>query len=345
MELTKTLRSRTFSWLALFILLALVPVIFTKPYFHTLATYILLYAVIVMGFTLMHGYAGQLNLAVVAFFGIGGYVAAGLTTRFFDFPFLVAVIVAVLATGTLGYLIGFSMLRLKGFYFVIATLAFGEIYIILAVQLDKLTGGPDGYSGLPKPSIAGFTFDTTTSMFYFMLVTFIICFIVAQNVVNSRVGRALQSIKGSELAAIACGVSMVRYKTIIFAISAAYAGLAGAILVHWLRYISPEVFVFYMVIEIIAMHVVGGVASIGGALVGAGVLRIVPEFVKAYPEYYFVLYGAIMILTMVFMPRGLWPSIVDAIRYRRNPLEIPELYRRRKRRATEGQDRGMRGEV
>jgi len=326
MSIKEILKGKALTWVFVLIVLSFVP-IFAGRYIVVLGNNILIYAIIIVGFNLIFGYVGQCSFAANAFFGIGAYVAAGLTTRFYDFPFIVGMISATVATGLVGYLIGFPCLKVKGFYLAMVTLAFAEICSILFVQLRGLTGGADGYSGLPSASIAGYSFDTPVSFYYFILVLFIICAVAAQNLIDSKIGRAMRSMQVSELGAIAAGVKIAKYKTMAFAIHAAYAGLAGACFVHYSHFVSPELFNLMMAIEVLVMSMVGGVTSIGGALIGAAVLRIVPELGILPYQWYFVIYGLIIMLVMIFLPKGLLPGILEVIRYRRNPLRLPEQFR------------------
>lgn len=322
-------RNKTAIWIALLILLSVLPLL-AGNYLIVLITNILIYAIIIVGFNILFGYVGQCSFAANAFFGIGAYVAAGLTTRFCNLPFLVGMTAAIVVTGFIGYLLGIPCLKVKGFYLALTTLAFAEICSILFVQLRTLTGGADGYSGLPAAGLAGYSFDTTNSFYYFILVLFILCAIVAQNLVDSRIGRAMRSMQVSELGAIASGVDIAKYKTMAFAIHAAYAGLAGACFAHYVHFVSAELFSMTMAIEVLVMSMVGGVASIGGALIGAAVLRIVPELGIIPQQWYFVIYGLIIMLVMIFLPKGLLPGIIEVVRYRRNPLRIPEQFRLRR---------------
>lgn len=320
------LRNKTIIWITVLILLSVLPLL-AGNYLVALVTNILIYAIIVVGFNILFGYVGQCSFAANAFFGIGAYVAAGLTTRFCNLPFIVGMIAATVVTGFIGYLLGIPCLKVKGFYLALATLAFAEICSILFVQLRTLTGGADGYSGLPSASIAGYSFDTSGSFYYFILVLFIFSAIIAQNLVDSRIGRAMRSMQVSELGAIASGVDIAKYKTMAFAVHAAYAGLAGACFVHYVHFVSPELFRMEMAIEVLVMSMVGGVASIGGALIGVAVLKIVPELGIMPQQWYFVIYGLIIMLVMIFLPKGLLPGIIDVVLYRRNPLRIPEQFR------------------
>lgn len=278
-----------------------------------------IYACAVIGLNLLVGYAGQISLGHAAFFGVGAYTTAILCTRFSWFPTWLGVIAGGVLAGLIGWLVGVPVLRLKGHYLAMATLGLGEIAFILFTELKGLTGGTQGILDIPSLSIFGFAFDTDIRMFYIVWAIVLVMMLLSINIVRSRVGRALRALHSSETAADAMGVNTGRYKTQVFVLSAFFAGVGGALLAHFLNYIDPASFTFTVSILFITMVVIGGMGNIWGALVGVIVLTFlspviqampywipgIPEGLSNFSNYSLVVYGLLLILFMMFMPRGI----------------------------------------
>ncbi|MCG8347951.1 MAG: branched-chain amino acid ABC transporter permease [Chloroflexales bacterium] len=280
----------------------------------------LIFGIVAIGLNLLIGYAGQFSLGHAGFLAIGAYTSAILTERF-GWPFLAAFAAAGLLTGVVGFLLGLPALRLSGPYLAVVTLGFGLAIPQLVVWQGDLTGGSSGIHGMAPATIPSWydpvvglyliVFDSEVKFYYFILATLVVLTVVAVNVVNSHTGRAFIAIRDSELAALAMGVNLMRYKTTAFALSAFYAGIAGSLYAHLIRGISPENFTIYLSIEFLAMIVLGGLGSIRGALIGAFVLTALQHTLTRLPvisefqNLYIVVFGAILILTVMFFPRGI----------------------------------------
>jgi branched-chain amino acid transport system permease protein len=257
------------------------------------------------------GYTGQVSLGQAAFYGLGAYFSAVLSKTYSVNPWL-AMLIAAAATGFFAYVIGFPIFRLRGNYLAMATLGLGLIMWILFRQLSQITGGPDGMAGIPYLSIGGFVFDTSFKRYFLVWFFCLATLLISQNIVRSRSGRALRAIHGSEAAAESIGINATHFKVKIFVLSAVYASLAGSLLVHHLRFVSPQSFDFLASVRFVVMAVIGGLASIWGAIFGAGTTRILSdELLLGFGEWDVVIYGAILIVVMIFMPEGLFVKLQE----------------------------------
>lgn len=289
--------------------------------------------IVVVGLNLLMGYAGQISLGHAALYGLGAYVSAILTTlaiRHDILPSLsrtwwwawLAILVGIAITGSFAYLIGKPILRLKGNYLAMATLGMGFVLFTIYREGEQITGGSDGISGIPRLSI-GPNFEIWPMERYYFLVwgVAILVIVIALNIVNSRVGRALRSIHGSEEAASVFGVDTIRSKLQIFVVSAMIAALAGSLYAHFQALVSPKPFDFVASVGLVSMAAVGGLASIWGAPFGVAFIFIIREVLRsrmhmllrgAGGEHELIAYGIILVLIMIFIPQGLARGISDA---------------------------------
>jgi branched-chain amino acid transport system permease protein len=283
-------------------------------YILYLVSLALIYAIVAIGLGILIGHTGQISLGHAGFFAIGAYASALLTLRL-GLPFVVALLVAGSLSAAIGFLLGLPALRLSGPYLAVATLGFGLTIPQLVVWQGAWTGGSSGLHGLPLASLplGAFTIVLRTDQDYYYLVAavLILLTIFARNVVTSHTGRAFVAIRDSEIAARAMGVDLVRYKTTAFALSALYAGIAGALYAHLLHGISPEDFTVLLSVDFLTMIVLGGLGSVGGALSGALLLTFLQNALTRLPivhdfkNLYIVVLGVILILSIAFLPRGL----------------------------------------
>jgi len=276
---------------------------------------------ITMGLSLLMGYAGQISLGHAAFFGLGAYSSGVLTTQYSFHP-LGAFGVGILITALIAFLVGKPTLRLKGHYMAVATLGFGEIIFIVFNELSMLTGGPSGLSGIPLLAFGGFIIEG--SAFLYLVWALVVCLLVfSLNVINSRVGRALRAVHGSELAASAMGVDASRYKLGVFVLSAVYGSMAGSLYAHFITFISPTSFNLMFSILLLMMVVVGGSETIWGALLGAAVLTLLPEYLRGLEDFEVLAYGAILVLVLLFMPQGILIGSRKLFEKKRTKLASP----------------------
>ena len=293
--------------LALFVLL--LPLALRNSYYYDVAILAALNAIVCVGLNLLIGYAGQISLGHAGFFGLGAYASAILTARY-GWPAAAAMPAAIVAVATLGYLVGRPILRLRGHYLAMATLGMGIIISIVIITEDRLTGGPDGMQVLPL-AVAGITLAGERTWYWVVGAMLLVAVWLAQNLVESPHGRALRALHGSEIGAQVSGIDSARHKVRVFVISAVYAAFAGSLAAHYAGFITPGKVTFFHSIELVTMVVFGGMASTFGAVVGAAVLTALPQALTLFREYEMPAFGAVMMLTMIFMPRGLVPTLAE----------------------------------
>jgi branched-chain amino acid transport system permease protein len=274
-----------------------------NQYFISLLVFLGINGIITMGLSLLMGYAGQISLGHAAFYGIGAYSSGVLTTKYSVHP-VGAFFVGIFLSALIAWLVGKPTLRLKGHYMAVATLGFGEILFIVFNELSPLTGGPSGLSGIPPLTIFGTPVEGATYL-YLVWGLVILLLIFSLNVINSRVGRALRAVHGNELAANTMGVDASRYKVQVFVLSAIYASMAGSFYAHFVTFISPSSFSLMFSILLLMMVVVGGAGTIWGALLGAGVLTLLPEYLRGLEDFEVLAYGAILMIVLLYMPQGI----------------------------------------
>jgi branched-chain amino acid transport system permease protein len=298
---------RTGGMAALIAVVAALPLVLTNNYFYEVAILVALNAIVCVGLNLLIGYAGQISLGHAGFFGLGAYGSAILTARF-GWPSLAALATAIAAAAFLAYLIGRPILRLRGHYLAMATLGMGVIAAIVVATEDRLTGGPDG---MPVPPLGVFGAQLSgEATWYWVVVALLVAAVwLSLNLIGSPAGRALRALSGSEVAAEVVGIDSARQKVRVFVISAVYAAAAGSLTAYYSGFITPSKVSFFHSIELVTMVVFGGMASTFGAVVGAAVLTTLPQLLTAVKEYEMMALGAIMMGTMIFMPRGLVPTL------------------------------------
>lgn len=304
---------RYFTYIVLITLILLIPRFITSTYYLSILIFVGLHSIIAMGLTLLMGYAGQISLGHASFYGLGAYIS-GILSVTYKFPPVVSLVVSMIITGVIACCIGIPILKLKGNFLAMGTLGLGIIINMIFVNWVSMTGGPSGLTSIPYLKIAGYTFDRDYRVYLIVWITTIVIFMLSTNIVNSRVGRALRSIHGSEIAANSMGVNPARYKVQIFVISAVYAALAGGLYAYYLTFISPQPFDFKFSIELVVMVVIGGMASLWGATIGALTVTILTEILRAVipkflshasGEYEIIFFGIILIIVMIFAPEGL----------------------------------------
>ncbi|MBI2954076.1 MAG: branched-chain amino acid ABC transporter permease [Chloroflexi bacterium] len=307
---------------ALFVVIGVLPFVFTSSYHISVMIFIGIHAMLAIGLCLLMGYAGQVSLGHAAFFGLGAYASGILTASYHVDPWL-AMGLAAIFTGLVAFIIGKPLFRLKGNNLAMGTLGFGIIVYIMLVEMTDLTGGPSGLRGVPSLSIFGFTFDKDIKYFYLVWALALLFLILSLNIVNSRVGRALRSIHGSEIAAEMLGVDTNKYKIQILIVSAVYASVAGSLYAHYVTFLSPPPFGFKLSIEVLVMVVIGGLSSVYGAIFGAAATTLLSETLRgtvpkllsgAGGEYEIVVFGVILMVVMIFMPTGLTSGTLNLVR-------------------------------
>lgn len=298
------------SAVALAVVLALIfPHLGFKTYYLHIAVLSLLNILLALGLNLIAGYAGQLSLAQAAFFGIGAYVSALLMLNF-QLSFWLATPIAALCSALAAILIGVPTLRLKGPYFVIATMGFGEIVRQIFLNWQTVTRGPNGLTGIPAPNpiSLGFvtlTFESRIENYYLILVVLLLVLVLYYNLVQSRIGRALRAIRNDYIATQVMGIHVAFYRIFAFASGAALSGLTGALYAGYIRFVSPDTFTTGESINILIMMVIGGMGTIIGPIIGAVFITYLLETMRVFAEYRLVIYGLLMFLVILYMPQGI----------------------------------------
>jgi branched-chain amino acid transport system permease protein len=291
-----------------------------NDYYLTLINFIGIHTLLVVGLNLLMGYAGQISLGHAAFFGLGAYTSGILTATYGVNPWL-AMLAGLLVCGITAFLIGVPALKLRGYYLAMATLGFGIIVYIFLNEAQALTGGPSGLAGIPALSVFGVKLDTPKRLYLLIWPVLGGILALSANLVSSRTGRALKALHDGEAAAQSLGVNTSRLKLKIFVWSALYASLAGSFYAHTLNFIAPSSFGFMFSIKLVTMVVLGGMASIWGSLLGAAVLTVLPEILTMFHDYESIIFGAILMVVMIFLPRGLVRGIMDLWEFRRYKKE------------------------
>jgi branched-chain amino acid transport system permease protein len=309
---------------------AALPLLFPKNYFVTVVGVTAGFNVILaVSLNLLIGYAGQISLGHAAFFGLGAYSSAILTTRYGVDPWL-SMLAGLAVVFLVASLISRPILRLKGHYLAMATLGFGIIVHIVMVQAVTLTGGPDGLSGIPGLSLLGWRLKTDLHWYWLVAGVMLVVVWLSLNIVDSRTGRALRAVHGSEFAAEMMGIDTARTKAQVFVLSALLSAFAGSLFAHQQGFVSPDSFSFFVSIELVTMVVLGGMASTYGAVFGAVTLTLLKAGLVVFHDYEMVILGAILMVIMIFLPQGLFVGLTRGVR--------AALARRRARAAPSGDE-------
>ena len=290
--------------LLLIALLVVFPWVFTSAYVLRIVTVCMLYVMIALSINLLTGFLGVMTLGQAAFYGIGAYTAAILSTRI-GLGMGLSMVVAAVIAGVFSLLLGLPTMRLKGYFMTVVTLGFCEIIRLVEMNWMDLTRGPLGIAGIPAPNLFGIDFSSNRAIYYVMLVLVIVSALVVYSIVHSRIGLAITAIRDDDLAASSMGVNVARYKIMVFIISAMIAGVAGAFYAHYINFIDPSSFTTAASTDMLIMAIFGGLGSIPGTLLGASILTILPETIRALAEYRNLIYGFIIVILMLVKPDGL----------------------------------------
>ena len=297
--------------LMLAIILPWIPIGPSSNYLLRVLTTAVLYMILALGLNIVPGFTGLLDLGYVGFYGIGAYTS-GLLAIHYDLSLWVILPLAAANGALWGVLLGAPTLRLTGDYFAIVTFGFSELVVLLLRNELWLTRGPMGLPGIPPPSIFGHAFTQGWQYFYLALFLLLVVLVVVVRLENSRLGRAWFAIREDEIAAQCCGISLIRYKVMAFAASAAIGAMGGAFYAKWFRFIHPDMFKFWESILILCLIVFGGMGSIAGTMLGALILIPLSEILRAVlPQGMFnaryLIYGLLLVLMMRLRPEGLIP--------------------------------------
>ena len=300
---------RQYPLMVLAAVLLLLPVVLPNNYYYDIAIRMAINAIIVLGLNLLIGFAGQISLGHAGFVGIGAYASAILPSQFGWHPLLAMAAGAAIASA-IAAIVARPIFRLKGHYLAMATLGLGIITAIVIKNEAAYTGGPDGMP-VAALGLMGFEISGEKQWYWVLAVVLLFSFWAARNLIDSPFGRALRALHGSEVAAQVMGVDVVRYKVAIFVLSAFFASLMGSVTAHYIGFVTPNIADFFHSIELVTMVVIGGMASIYGSLIGAVLLTALPQALSTFEGWETVVFGAILMFCMIFMPRGLVPTLME----------------------------------
>jgi branched-chain amino acid transport system permease protein len=284
-------------------LLITVPV-FQNNYYRDVLTLTGMYVVLALGLNLVVGQAGLLHLGYVAFYAMGAYTYAILSTRF-GLSFWAGLAVGASAAAFMALIIGAITLRLRGDYFAIVTLGLGEITRIVLNNWDSITGGPNGIPRVGRPVIAGHVLSSPLELYYLILAIAVITVFAMKRLIASRIGRAWIAVREDEVAAEAMGLDTFRLKLLALVLASAWAGVVGVFFAGKMAFVSPESFTFFESVMILCMVVLGGMGSIPGIILGAFLLITLPEVFREFQDFRMLGFGVALVLMMVFRPQGL----------------------------------------
>jgi len=297
----RNLRARHIA--VLWLLLALWPFIAGNNYILSLGIYFFINLLLLGGLNLVMGYGGQISLCQAGFFGMGAYVSGVLSIRW-GVPPAMGAVAAMAGAALSAFVIGLPALRLRGHYLSMATLGFNAILSVLFNELVGLTGGPNGLSGIPPMSFFGFSLDTPERFFWLAWAAGLVMMLLLACLLASRAGRALRAVSGSEVAADSMGIDPFGSKLAAFMASAVSAGLAGSLYCHFNQYASPETFSFSASVLLVVMVAIGGWGHFWGPLWGAVVFTAMPELLRRVQDAELFVFGACLVLVMLFLPGG-----------------------------------------
>ena len=315
-------------WVALLVSL---PLWMTNLYYLHILIVAGIFIITAMSLNLLLGYTGQLNLGQVAFFGLGAYASALVSLGFKleitdDFAVKVGphspwlgLIAAVLMSGFFGWVVGKVSFKVRGAYFVIVTISFAEVMRLVALNWISLTQGPMALNNIPPFSIGEHVFYGKLPNYYIMLGVAFLAYVVIRRLVRSRVGRAMIALKANEALAMSVGIDVTRYLVLAAVVSAAIAGAAGSLYAHYVQIIDPDVFLFIYTVTMVIMVITGGKGTLAGPIVGGLIFGILPALLRdmARPEVQWIIYGALMIAIVFFLPSGIVPAVHQWWRTRR----------------------------
>lgn len=299
--------------LAAFILL--LPLFFPSAYYFRIAALVFIFGLAAVGLNLLMGFAGQVSLGHAGFLGIGGYAVAIGPTHL-GMPSWASVFAGAVVSSVVAYVVGRPILRLKGHYLAVATLGFGVLVAIILTNEAGWTGGPDGMS-VPRLVLLEWRVRSSEAWYGIAGATLVVGVLLALNLIESPTGRAIRALHDSETASSVLGIDVARTKVAIFVISAVYASVAGSYLAMLNGHITPDIASFLRSIELAAMVVLGGMGSVFGSVVGAAILIVLPQTLTALHDYEHIVLGLILMGFMIFLRKGIVPSLTETLAGRR----------------------------
>ena len=303
MTALRTMDRRLLAAVAVFVMALVLPA-FISGYGIRILNLALISAIAVIGLNFAFGYAGLIKLAQAGFVGCGAYITAILSTTLSISPWL-SIPAGAIGACVIAVVIGLPMLRLKGHYLALATLGFNVSFVIVATNWKSVMGGTDGISGIPPLALPGWPLATDHRYYYVLWVALAVATWCAWRIRTSHIGLAMIAVRDDEIATGAASVGVTRIKVQAFALSALYAGLAGALFAHMTNFVAPDDFALGHSVIYLAMLIIGGEGSILGAIAGAVIVTFMPELMRDLGTAYLIVFGGLMLLILIFLPKGL----------------------------------------
>lgn len=309
-----TLTRTSFFYTLALIGFILLPQLITVKYYLHLSVLALIWVIAAQGQNLIQGYTGYVSIVQAGFMGIGAYSTA-LMGIHFDMPVWLTIALSPFITAFFALLTGYPSLRVKGHYFAIVTLAFNMVIFIVLMNFHDLTQGEAGITGIPKPGGKDsiFNWRDRETYYYFVLIIAVLMTTLAALIVRSRIGQTLIAIRQNEDLVGAIGIAAWKYKLFAFVISAMFGGLAGAIYAHYQSFINPEIFGVAQSLDAILAVIIGGSGTIAGPVIGSFFVVLLPEYLRFADSFRLILYGLVLVLATIFMPRGIVGVTSDLI--------------------------------
>lgn len=302
-------------WIIGFVVLLPLPLLMPNSYQQYIVNVICINIILAVGLNIVKGFAGQVTVGHIAIAAIGAYSSAVLSTKF-GLPFWLAFPSAILIAGLAGAIVGIPSFRLEGAYLALATLGLAESVRIFISATDYL-GAAIGYENIPPPYFFGHALNTHASYFYIVMPLALIGMYFSFSILRSDIGRAFKALREDPLAAAATGIDVRKYKVIAFVISALYAGCAGSLLAHMTPgFIHPNNYTIMEMVTVLLMIVFGGIGHIWGGVVGAILVTIIHDFTRDYYQYQMLMFGGVIVLTVLYMPKGIG-GLIDQYLVRR----------------------------
>lgn len=319
----------TLPWLLAGAFLLLLPRLAINNYQIYLLNYICIMIILATGLNIVKGFCGQVTVGHVALYAVGAYTSAVLSTKF-GMPFLVCLPAAVLLTVIAGAIVGIPSLRLEGAYLALATLAFAQA-VEVYIRVTNYLGSASGIGGIQPPVFFGVVLRSYEQYFYLVLPVMLIAVYASFALLNSATGRAFMAIREDPLTAAATGINIKRFKIIAFMLSAVYAGVAGSLYAHMLPgYIHPNNFTVIEMVTVLLMVVLGGIGNVWGGIIGAIIVTVVADITRDYYFYQLLLFGLVIVFTVLFMPKGIG-GIIDRYFVHRRFVAAREATAKQKR--------------
>jgi branched-chain amino acid transport system permease protein len=321
-------RGNAWVWLPILGTLLAFPLIVKNEYILNVGVLAGIYVILTMGLNITNGWTGLMSFGYAAFYGIGAYTAAILSTRY-GMPFWATFVMGGIMAGLFGVAIALPTLRLKGIFLALVTIGFQEIVYLVTLNWTSLTRGPMGIPGIPPPSLAGYSFTSNRDYFYLILALNVLMVFLVSRVMSSRVGRTFIAIREDEVAAQSVGIPVFPAKILSFVMSTVMAGVVGAFFAHHAQFVSADSFRLDETFVILTMLIVGGMGTLIGPIIGAVFLVIFPEAARFLAQFREIVYGAILILVILFRPQGIAgiPGIIHSPAKKRMSDVVPHAGR------------------